>query len=228
MRMRRYEYCRIDGNTTYEDRDDFIAAYNAPGSTKFVFMLSTRAGGLGINLQTADTCVLFDSDWNPQADLQAMDRCHRIGQTKPVHVYRLVTADTIEEKIVERAKKKLYLDAMVNRDSQRAAEPDDQVSAGDMLSALKFGAAAIVNGAADKQLTDQDLDQILDRSRDGNATLGVVKGNQASDAASFKSDTQAVSLREFEGATYGAKREKRATLGDLSAEFIQQEKRKRP
>ena len=156
-----------------------------------------------------------------------MARVHRIGQTKPVHVYRLVTAGTVEERIVQRAEKKLYLDAMVNRDSQRAAEPDDQVSAGDMLSALKFGAAAIVNGAADKQLTDQDLDQILDRSRDGNATLGVVKGNQASDAASFKSDTQAVSLREFEGATYGAKREKRATLGDLSAEFIQQEKRKR-
>ena len=82
---------------------------------------------------------------------------------------------------------------------------------------MKFGAAAIVNGAADKQLTDEDLDQILDRTRGGNATLGVVKGNQASDAASFKSDTQAVSLREFEGATYGAKREKRATLGDLSA-----------
>merc|ERR1719362_1763863 len=112
MRMRRYEYCRIDGNTTYEDRDDFIEAYNAPGSALFCFLLSTRAGGLGINLQTADTCILFDSDWNPQADLQAMDRCHRIGQTKPVHVYRLVTADTIEEKIVERAKKKLKLDAL--------------------------------------------------------------------------------------------------------------------
>ena len=227
LRYRGYEFSRLDGGTNRVQRTVDIQSFNAPNSSVFLFLMSTRAGGLGVNLQTADTCILFDSDWNPQADLQAMARVHRIGQTKPVHVYRLVTAGTVEERIVQRAEKKLYLDAMVNRDSQRAAEPDDQVSAGDMLSALKFGAAAIVNGAADKQLTDQDLDQILDRSRDGNATLGVVKGNQASDAASFKSDTQAVSLREFEGATYGAKREKRATLGDLSAEFIQQEKRKR-
>ena len=60
------EYCRIDGNTSYEDRSDLIDAYNAPESSKFIFLLSTRAGGLGINLQTADTVVLFDSDWNPQ------------------------------------------------------------------------------------------------------------------------------------------------------------------
>ncbi|CAN0447550.1 unnamed protein product, partial [Scytosiphon promiscuus] len=83
------------------------------GSEKFVFLLSTRAGGLGINLQSADTCILYDSDWNPQADLQAQDRCHRIGQTKTVKVYRLVTEDTIEEKVVERAQQKLKLDAMV-------------------------------------------------------------------------------------------------------------------
>ena len=77
--MRQYKYCRIDGKTNYEVREDSIAAYNAPGSDKFVFLLSTRAGGLGINLQTADTVVLYDSDWNPQADLQAQDRAHRIG-----------------------------------------------------------------------------------------------------------------------------------------------------
>jgi SWI/SNF-related matrix-associated actin-dependent regulator of chromatin subfamily A member 5 len=64
--MRQYQYCRIDGSTTYEDREDYIDAYNKPDSTKFIFMLSTRAGGLGINLQTADTVILYDSDWNPQ------------------------------------------------------------------------------------------------------------------------------------------------------------------
>ena len=68
-----------------------------------MFLLSTRAGGLGINLQTADTVILFDSDWNPQVDLQAQDRAHRIGQKKQVHIYRLLTADTIEEKILVRA-----------------------------------------------------------------------------------------------------------------------------
>lgn len=70
MRMRAHEYCRIDGNTTYEERENLIDLYNAPGSSRFAFLLSTRAGGLGINLQTADTVILFDSDWNPQADLQ--------------------------------------------------------------------------------------------------------------------------------------------------------------
>ena len=79
-----YQYCRIDGNTTYDEREDRIADYNRPNSDKFLFVLSTRAGGVGINLQTADTVILYDSDWNPQADLQAMDRAHRIGQKKPV------------------------------------------------------------------------------------------------------------------------------------------------
>lgn len=85
---RDYDYCRIDGSTSSEDRDAQMREFNAEGSSKFIFLLSTRAGGLGINLQTADIVILFDSDWNPQMDLQAQDRAHRIGQKKPVHVYR--------------------------------------------------------------------------------------------------------------------------------------------
>ena len=76
--------------------------FTAVNSSKFIFLLSTRAGGLGINLSTADTVILYDSDWNPQVDLQAMDRAHRIGQKNKVNVYRLITEDTIEEKIIER------------------------------------------------------------------------------------------------------------------------------
>lgn len=76
-------------------------------------MLSTRAGGLGINLATADVVILYDSDWNPQVDLQAMDRAHRIGQTKPVRVFRLITENTVEERIVMRADMKLHLDNLV-------------------------------------------------------------------------------------------------------------------
>ena len=113
MVMRGHNYCRIDGNTDYEDRESAIESFNKPNSEKFCFILSTRAGGLGINLQTADTCILYDSDWNPQADLRAQDRCHRLGQKKPVNVYRLVLENTMEEKIVERAQQKLKLDAMV-------------------------------------------------------------------------------------------------------------------
>jgi SNF2 family DNA or RNA helicase len=101
--LRGYEYRRIDGSSHALDRENAIDDFNAPDSPIFVFLLSTRAGGLGINLATADTVVLYDSDWNPQVDLQAQDRAHRIGQTKPVTVFRFVTDGSIEEKVIERA-----------------------------------------------------------------------------------------------------------------------------
>lgn len=110
MEYRNYKYQRLDGTIPSAARRLAIEHYNAPESTDFAFLLSTRAGGLGINLMTADTVVLFDSDWNPQADLQAMARAHRIGQTRPVSVYRLVSKDTIEEEVIERARNKLLLE----------------------------------------------------------------------------------------------------------------------
>ena len=90
-----------------------IDAFNKPNSDRFLFLLSTRAGGLGINCQTADTCILFDSDWNPQVDLQAMARVHRIGQTKPVQVYRLVMRATYERDMLDRAAMKLGLEQAI-------------------------------------------------------------------------------------------------------------------
>jgi superfamily II DNA or RNA helicase len=131
---REFEYCRIDGNTGGEERQDQIDAFNAPGSDKFVFLLSTRAGGLGINLQTADTVVLYDSDWNPQADLQAQDRAHRIGQRRQVNVYRLMVADSIEEKMIERAELKLRMDAAVIQQG-RLADKAKSMSKEDAIQA---------------------------------------------------------------------------------------------
>ena len=110
---RGHQYCRIDGATSGSEREEQIDAFMRDASDKFVFLLSTRAGGLGLNLQQANWVVLFDSDWNPQVDVQAMDRAHRIGQTRPVKVFRLVTRNSVEERIVERAMHKLFLDAMV-------------------------------------------------------------------------------------------------------------------
>lgn len=104
---RNHKHCRLDGSTSTAEREEMMAAFNAPGSDYFLFMLSTRAGGLGINLYTADTVILYDSDWNPQADLQAQDRAHRIGQTKPVSIYRFCCESTLEEKILERAERKV-------------------------------------------------------------------------------------------------------------------------
>lgn len=107
------KHLRLDGTTKADDRQDMLEMFNAADSEYFCFLLSTRAGGLGLNLQTADTVIIFDSDWNPMMDLQAQDRAHRIGQTKEVRVYRLICSGSIEVKILERANRKLHIDAQV-------------------------------------------------------------------------------------------------------------------
>lgn len=98
------------------DSQAAIDRFCKPGSDTFIFLLSTRAGGLGINLTAADTCIIFDSDWNPQNDVQAMARSHRIGQHRKVKVFRLVTRNTYESEMVERANKKLGLERAMNAD----------------------------------------------------------------------------------------------------------------
>ncbi|KAM3358093.1 putative ATP-dependent DNA helicase CHR12 [Capsicum galapagoense] len=108
-----FKYLRLDGSTKTEERGTLLKQFNAPDSPYFMFLLSTRAGGLGLNLQTADTVIIFDSDWNPQMDQQAEDRAHRIGQKKEVRVFVLVSVGSIEEVILERAKQKMGIDAKV-------------------------------------------------------------------------------------------------------------------
>lgn len=110
---RGFKYLRLDGTTKAEDRGMLLKTFNEPGSEYFVFLLSTRAGGLGLNLQSADTVVIFDSDWNPHQDLQAQDRAHRIGQQNEVRVLRLCTVNSVEEKILAAAKYKLNVDQKV-------------------------------------------------------------------------------------------------------------------
>lgn len=110
---RGFKYLRLDGTTKADDRGELLKVFNAAESEVFIFMLSTRAGGLGLNLQTADTVIIFDSDWNPQQDLQAQDRAHRIGQKNEVRVLRLVSVNSVEERILAAAKFKLNLDEKV-------------------------------------------------------------------------------------------------------------------
>ena len=110
---RGYTYLRLDGSTKSEDRGELLKQFNEQDSEYFIFLLSTRAGGLGLNLQSADTVVIFDSDWNPHQDLQAQDRAHRIGQKNEVRVLRLVTVNSVEERILAAAKYKLNLDEKV-------------------------------------------------------------------------------------------------------------------
>jgi ATP-dependent helicase STH1/SNF2 len=106
-------HLRLDGSTKSEDREKRMALFNDPTNNYPIFLLSTRAGGLGLNLQSADTVIIFDSDWNPMMDLQAQDRAHRIGQKREVRVYRLVTNTKIEETILTRASLKKKLDGKV-------------------------------------------------------------------------------------------------------------------
>lgn len=105
LTYRNYKFCRLDGSTKLEDRRDTVHDFQTRPEI-FIFLLSTRAGGLGINLTSADTVIFYDSDWNPTIDSQAMDRAHRLGQTKQVTVYRLITRGTIEERIRKRAMQK--------------------------------------------------------------------------------------------------------------------------
>ncbi|XP_056104187.1 lymphoid-specific helicase [Rhinichthys klamathensis goyatoka] len=168
--LRGYEYSRLDGSMSYTDRDENMKKFAADPEV-FLFLLSTRAGGLGINLTAADTVIIFDSDWNPQADLQAQDRCHRIGQTKPVMVYRLITANTIDEKILERASAKRKLEKMVihkNKFKGYKAELKQTKSCMDvnelveLLKSRDYDRA--VKGTEGKVISDKDLEILLDRS----------------------------------------------------------------
>ncbi|KAJ8287325.1 hypothetical protein GJAV_G00050250 [Gymnothorax javanicus] len=113
LKSRQFLFQRLDGSIKGEMRKQALDHFNAENSEDFCFLLSTRAGGLGINLASADTVVIFDSDWNPQNDLQAQARAHRIGQKRQVNIYRLVTKGSVEEDIIERAKKKMVLDHLV-------------------------------------------------------------------------------------------------------------------
>ncbi|KAL6185935.1 hypothetical protein ACLB2K_042057 [Fragaria x ananassa] len=183
-----YLYCRIDGNTGGEDRDASIDAFNKPGSEKFVFLLSTRAGGLGINLATADVVILYDSDWNPQVDLQAQDRAHRIGQKKEVQVFRFCTEYTIEEKVIERAYKKLALDALVIQQGRLAEQKT--VNKDDLLQMVRFG-AEMVFSSKDSTITDEDIDRIIAKGEEATAELDAKMKKFTEDAIKFKMDDTA-------------------------------------
>ncbi|KAJ7188010.1 SNF2 family N-terminal domain-containing protein [Mycena filopes] len=185
MNLRGYIHQRLDGMVASEARKKSIAHFNSVGSPDFAFLLSTRAGGLGINLETADTVIIFDSDWNPQNDLQAMARAHRIGQKSHVSVYRFVSKDTMEEDVLERAKKKMVLEyAIINqmdtsqahlgagaKANVQAKDPHkpDNLSKDELTAVLKYGAQKMFDKDDTQQsqkLDEMDLDDILNRAED--------------------------------------------------------------
>lgn len=148
--LRGWKCCRIDGGVSFQDRQERLKAFEQT-QDHFVFLLSTRAGGLGISLPTADTVIIYDSDFNPQQDLQAMDRCHRIGQTRPVGVYRIITRGSVEVKIYERAVLKRKLELMtINPKRFKVAEKVEGST--DLSTVLMSGKVEVKNTFTEDEL----------------------------------------------------------------------------
>jgi len=162
--LRHFSYSRIDGTMKVPERQEMIERFNTDPEV-FLFLLSTRAGGLGLNLSSADTCIIYDSDWNPQVDLQAQDRCHRIGQTKPVLIFRFVTANSIDEKIVDRAASKRKLEKMViHKGRFKGKEISSRLSTQDILELLKSKDHSHVSNISDDfVISKKSLNHMLDR-----------------------------------------------------------------
>uniref|UniRef100_A0A8C1Y1K6 Chromodomain helicase DNA binding protein 6 n=1 Tax=Cyprinus carpio TaxID=7962 RepID=A0A8C1Y1K6_CYPCA len=165
--QRRYTYERIDGRVRGNLRQAAIDRFSKVDSDRFVFLLCTRAGGLGINLTAADTCIIFDSDWNPQNDLQAQARCHRIGQSKAVKVYRLITRNSYEREMFDKASLKLGLDKAVLQDINRKGSLNgvQQLSKLEVEDLLRKGAYGALMDEEDEgsKFCEEDIDQILQR-----------------------------------------------------------------
>lgn len=164
-----YPFERIDGRVRGSERQQAIDRFSKPGSDRFVFLLCTRAGGLGINLTAADTVIIFDSDWNPQNDLQAQARCHRIGQSKAVKIYRLICRNTYEREMFDKASLKLGLDKAVlqsmNTQKNGTGGIDGQLTKKEIEELLKKGAygALMDDDNAGDKFCEEDIDQILQR-----------------------------------------------------------------
>ena len=180
LRLRGMEYLRLDGSTKSDDRSELLAKFNSPDSPYFCFLLSTRAGGLGLNLQTADTVIIYDSDWNPHQDLQAQDRAHRIGQKNEVRILRLITSKSVEEKILERAQYKLDMDGKVIQagrfDNKSTNEERDA-----MLRTLLDSAEAADDMANEEEMDDDELNMITARSDEELAVFQKLDEERARD-----------------------------------------------
>jgi ATP-dependent DNA helicase len=184
--LRGWPTCRIDGTVAQTDRQQQILDFNDPESELNIFLLSTRAGGQGINLAAADTVLLFDSDWNPQQDLQAQDRAHRIGQTRPVIVYRFATKGTVEEMLLEKADSKRRLEKLVIQKGRFRSGP----RGGESVAPEDFAELQKLLGRDDGEridvedgkglLSDEELAILTDRSEEAfeRAEKGLEKGGE--------------------------------------------------
>ncbi|KAL6112461.1 chd5 [Pungitius sinensis] len=187
-----YKYERIDGGITGGLRQEAIDRFNAPGAQQFCFLLSTRAGGLGINLASADTVVIYDSDWNPHNDIQAFSRAHRIGQNRKVMIYRFVTRGSVEERITQVAKRKMMLTHLVVRPG--LGSKTGSMSKQELDDILKFGTEELFKDEMEAaramgdnkegeegnviHYDDDAISKLLDRSQDATEDTEIQNMNE--------------------------------------------------
>ncbi|XP_019404482.1 PREDICTED: chromodomain-helicase-DNA-binding protein 4 isoform X3 [Crocodylus porosus] len=215
-----YKYERIDGGITGNMRQEAIDRFNAPGAQQFCFLLSTRAGGLGINLATADTVIIYDSDWNPHNDIQAFSRAHRIGQNKKVMIYRFVTRASVEERITQVAKKKMMLTHLVVRPG--LGSKTGSMSKQELDDILKFGTEELfkdesAEGGDNKEgedssvihYDDKAIERLLDRNQDETEDTELQGMNEY--------------LSSFKVAQYVVREEEMGEEEEVEREIIKQE-----
>uniref|UniRef100_A0A452TLW8 Chromodomain-helicase-DNA-binding protein 4 n=1 Tax=Ursus maritimus TaxID=29073 RepID=A0A452TLW8_URSMA len=215
-----YKYERIDGGITGNMRQEAIDRFNAPGAQQFCFLLSTRAGGLGINLATADTVIIYDSDWNPHNDIQAFSRAHRIGQNKKVMIYRFVTRASVEERITQVAKKKMMLTHLVVRPG--LGSKTGSMSKQELDDILKFGTEELfkdeaTDGGDNKEgedssvihYDDKAIERLLDRNQDETEDTELQGMNEY--------------LSSFKVAQYVVREEEMGEEEEVEREIIKQE-----
>jgi superfamily II DNA or RNA helicase len=217
----RIKYVRLDGNTPQSERQENIDRFNAPDSDISVFILSTRAGGVGINLATADTVIIHDADFNPFQDLQAISRAHRIGQKKKVMCFKLMVKDSCEEKIVEKGKKKMVLEQLIidSSSNSKGAEEED-ATVNNVESLLLFGAKALFDekeGAAvanEITYSSKALDELIENTEKSEESAEAVaekkqksiEANKAFSYARVWERSQAAQEEEAEAGAVEAQR----------------------
>ncbi len=200
LNLNGHTYLRLDGSTGVDRRQRYMDRFN--NDTKiFCFILSTRSGGMGVNLTGADTVIFYDSDWNPAMDAQAQDRAHRIGQTRDVHIYRLITEHTIEENILLKAKQKKNLDIMVmdqgrfdaSHQINSAPGIEDSTSGEEMKDVYTNGGLRAILGVEDDNPVDHKQISNLDESKD---TSGMSSEQMEMAMASLEDEDDVHALRD--------------------------------
>ncbi|KAJ3288271.1 hypothetical protein HK104_008254 [Borealophlyctis nickersoniae] len=213
-------YSRLDGSTVPARRNLDICFFQKEDSPKEVYLISTKAGGLGINLTKADTVIFYDSNWNPQVDIQALARAHRIGQTKLVKVYRLVCEGTVEEQMLTRLQKKLYLSEKVTadlRDPNAEEEAAPNLSRDALLSIFRKGARAVARLPVNTEdFFKADIADILKHSREHQLKVDKEEDGQDLDEKELLQGVEAIKTRMWEG-----KKVTKGKLTDIAEEWQQ-------